>query len=59
MPSPTVETLAVLCQERDELDAEIAKTIKKLRKMSASWDQIAKALGVSRQSAHQKYAHLT
>lgn len=57
--TPTVETLAELREARDDIEDEIVKTIAKLRKMGASWSMIAKQLEVSRQSAHQRYAHLT
>jgi DNA invertase Pin-like site-specific DNA recombinase len=58
MPSPTIETLAELREARDEIDAEITKTIARLRKMQVSWEAIAKQLGVTRQSVHRKYAQL-
>lgn len=58
MAGPTIETLVELREARDEIDAEITKTIARLRKMQVSWEAIAKQLGVTRQSVHRKYAQL-
>ncbi len=44
--------------DRDRADVEVAAAVRAAREAGASWQMIGDALGVSRQSAHVKYAEL-
>lgn len=50
--------LSQLRKAGDFVSWETEKAVLACRKRGLSWEQIAKALGVTRQSAHRKYAQL-
>ncbi|HEY3725821.1 MAG TPA: Clp protease N-terminal domain-containing protein [Solirubrobacteraceae bacterium] len=55
-PLTALRALRALRQELDEIESELAG---RALQASASWSQIAQALGVSKQAAHRKHRHLT
>ena len=71
-PSATIEQLAretvqidnpdtalrALTALRRELDATEPELVRRALQTTASWSQIARALGISKQAAHRKYRHL-
>jgi transposase-like protein len=71
-PSATIEQLArdtvriadpetalrALTALRQELDATEPVIVRRALQAGASWSQIARALGVTKQAAHRKYRHL-
>ncbi|HUA44985.1 MAG TPA: Clp protease N-terminal domain-containing protein [Solirubrobacteraceae bacterium] len=50
--------LRALTALRRELDATEAEIVRRALQAGASWSQIARALGISKQAAHRKYRHL-
>src|SRR5579859_866931 len=54
-PETALRALTALRQELDVTEPEIVRRALQAR---ASWSQIARALGVSKQAAHRKYRHL-
>jgi len=70
--TPTIEQLArdavqiadpetalrALTALRLELDAAEAHLVQRALRGGASWSQIARALGITKQAAHRKYRHL-
>lgn len=48
--------LGELLSLRDEVEKAITRAVEGLRKQGHSWQYIADALGITRQSAHQRYA---
>ena len=48
--------LGELLSLRDEVEQAITRAVEGLRKQGHSWQYIADALGITRQSAHQRYA---
>jgi Clp amino terminal domain, pathogenicity island component len=50
--------LRALTALRRELDATEAEIVSRALQARASWSQIARALGISKQAAHRKYRHL-
>jgi hypothetical protein len=50
--------LRALTALRRELDATEAEIVRRALQARASWSQIARALGISKQAAHRKYRHL-
>jgi ATP-dependent Clp protease ATP-binding subunit ClpA len=51
--------LRALCALRQELDRLEPDLVRRAAQAGASWSQIARALGVSKQAAHRKYRHVT
>jgi len=49
--------LAELVALRDDLEAAIATAIHGQREYGRSWAHIGDALGITRQSAHERYGH--
>ena len=49
------EDLAQLVELRDALDAAIADAVAGQREMGSSWADIARGLGCTRQSAHERF----
>ncbi|MEZ5203248.1 MAG: hypothetical protein R2701_02350 [Acidimicrobiales bacterium] len=47
--------IAELAQQRDDVDAELAKTVRAARADHRSWSEIGAMLGVSKQAAQRKY----
>ncbi|MCL2653275.1 MAG: hypothetical protein FWD63_05760 [Propionibacteriaceae bacterium] len=63
-PTPTAsigrdifDALTEAVQHRDETQRDIDLLVSQAREQGASWALIGAALGTSRQSAHQRYAH--
>jgi hypothetical protein len=50
--------LRALTALRHELDATEPEIVRRALQAEASWSQIARALGISKQAAHRKYRHL-
>jgi ATP-dependent Clp protease ATP-binding subunit ClpA len=50
--------LRALTALRRELDATEPEIVRRALQVRASWSQIARALGISKQAAHRKYRHL-
>lgn len=50
--------LRALTALRRELDATEPEIVRRALQARASWSQIARALGISKQAAHRKYRHL-
>jgi transposase-like protein len=50
--------LRALTALRRELDATEPEIVRRALQSRASWSQIARALGISKQAAHRKYRHL-
>jgi transposase-like protein len=50
--------LRALTALRRELDATEPEIVRRALQRRASWSQIARALGISKQAAHRKYRHL-
>lgn len=48
--------LAELLSLRDEVEQAIAIAVEGLREQGHSWQYVADGLGITRQSAHQRYA---
>lgn len=48
--------LAELLSLRDEVESAIATAVGGMREQGHSWQYIADGLGITRQSAHQRYA---
>ncbi|WP_309105008.1 hypothetical protein [Microbacterium sp.] len=48
--------LGELLSLRDEVEQAITRAVQGLREQGHSWQYIADALGITRQSAHQRYA---
>ncbi len=58
--SPVEEVLAHLsdlASASAELEARLASTVEEARLVEATWEQIGQALGVTRQSAWQRFAN--
>lgn len=51
--------IAELAQPRDDVDAELAKTVRAARAAHRSWSEIGAMLGVSKQAAQRKYGTKT
>lgn len=51
--------IAELAQRRDDVDAELAKTVRAARAAHRSWSEIGAMLGVSKQAAQRKYGTKT
>jgi hypothetical protein len=47
--------IAELAQQRDDVDAELAETVRTARASRCSWSEIGAMLGVSKQAAQRKY----
>jgi hypothetical protein len=50
-----LEALAELARRARAVEATIGRTVARARSVGASWQQIADALGVSRQAAHRRH----
>ena len=50
-----VEQLRELVAQRESASVAVDREVNRLRRLGASWPDVAKALGVSRQAARQKY----
>ena len=50
-----VEQLRELVAQRESASLAVDREVNRLRRLGASWPDVAKALGVSRQAARQKY----
>jgi hypothetical protein len=54
-----IASLPLLAQTRDELDAVIDTTVRRLYlEHGYSWSEIGRDLGITRQAARQRYVHL-
>ncbi len=47
--------IAELAQQRDDVEAELAQTVRAARAARRSWSEIGAMLGVSKQAAQRKY----
>src|ERR1700733_51437 len=50
--------LRALTALRREIDATESEIVRRALQAGASWSQIARALGISKQAAHRKYRHV-
>lgn len=55
-PETALRALSALRQELDRIEPEL---VMRAIRVGASWSQIARALGVSKQAAHSKYRHVS
>lgn len=53
-----LESLRMLAGQRDEIEAEIAKSVAHALNMGANWTQIEAALGLQRGTAQRRYGQL-
>lgn len=51
----TLRLIAELAQRREQLDAELADSVRAARVAHKSWSEIGAMLGVSKQAAQRKY----
>jgi DNA-directed RNA polymerase specialized sigma24 family protein len=51
-----LRALTALADARTALDVETTIQVRRARHQGCSWEEIAAALGVSRQAVHKKYA---
>lgn len=51
--------IAELAQQRDQVDSELAESVRDARAAHRSWSEIGAMLGVSKQAAQQKYGSKT
>jgi len=56
---PDLRALRALIEERDALDQMITAAVTLARNRDRSWSEIARVLGVTKQSAHARYADET
>jgi len=54
----TLQVIAALAAERDDLDEELAEAVREARRARHSWSEIGAMLGVSKQAAQRKYSRL-
>ena len=47
--------IAELAQQRDQVDSELAESVRAARAAHRSWSEIGAMLGVSKQAAQRKY----
>lgn len=47
--------IAELAQQRDQVDSELAESVRAARAARRSWSEIGAMLGVSKQAAQRKY----
>jgi hypothetical protein len=53
-----LDDLAMLAQQRDEIESEIAKGVAHALNERAKWSEIEKALGLQRGTAQRRYGQL-
>lgn len=51
--------IAELAQQRDQVDSELAESVRAARAAHRSWSEIGTMLGVSKQAAQRKYGTKT
>jgi hypothetical protein len=51
----SLRLIAELSQQREELEAELAESVRAARAAHRSWSEIGAMLGVSKQAAQRKY----
>jgi len=51
--------IAELAQQRDQVDSELAESVRAARAARRSWSEIGAMLGVSKQAAQRKYGAKT
>ena len=51
--------IAELAQQRDQVDSELAESVREARAARRSWSEIGAMLGVSKQAAQRKYGSKT
>ena len=51
--------IAELTQQRDQVDSELAESVRDARAARRSWSEIGAMLGVSKQAAQRKYGPKT
>ena len=51
--------IAELAQQRDQVDSELAESVRDARAARRSWSEIGAMLGVSKQAAQRKYGPKT
>ena len=54
-----LRTIAVLVEQRDEIDTALLDAIRDARKADRSWSEIGAMLGVTKQAAQRKYSSKT
>jgi hypothetical protein len=55
-PLPAPECIEPLVVLRDAVDRQLVLAVREAIEAGCSWAQVAEQLGVSRQSAHERYA---
>jgi hypothetical protein len=53
--APRGEALGNICQARKTLDAAEYQAVALLRSSGATWQEVADALGMTRQAAHERF----
>lgn len=51
----SLRKIAELAQRRDQVDVELAESVRAARTANRSWSEIGAMLGVSKQAAQRKY----
>ncbi|MHB1138802.1 MAG: hypothetical protein ACYC2O_07580 [Microthrixaceae bacterium] len=55
----SLRRIAELAQQREQVDSELADTVRAARAARRSWSEIGAMLGVSKQAAQRKYGTKT
>jgi hypothetical protein len=51
-----LETMLRLHRSREDVEQAVARYVRELRKRGMTWSRIGEALGISRQSAWERYS---
>jgi hypothetical protein len=55
---PELAALAAIAPLVGEVDGAVVRLVAQARSQGATWEDIGAALGITRQGAHSRYAHL-
>jgi hypothetical protein len=58
-PGNALHALRLAAEAAAEADRALDQAVKEARQVGASWAQIGRATGMARQSAHQRWSHLS